>query len=179
MADEYLDLVDEENNLTGKNEARSIVHSTGLWHRTVHIYLFRKAESGFEFLVHLRAKDKDLSPNCWDTRFGGHIKSGESIEDGVMKEIKEELGIDINLLKLIEGQWRKRDNYPNREFSKVYYLEYNEPLENLSFNDGEVQEIKWLSVEGILNGIGQEPEKWSGSKEGFESVYKFLKEKFI
>ena len=76
MEKEYLDLVDENNNLTGEKELRSVVHSTGLWHRTVHIYFFRKINNIFEFLVHLRSKDKDLRPNCWDTRFGGHIKAG-------------------------------------------------------------------------------------------------------
>lgn len=177
MADEYLDLVDEENNLTGKNELRSIVHSTGLWHRTVHIYLFRKINNNIEFLVHLRSKNKDLHPNCWDTRFGGHIKSGENIENGVTNEIKEELGINLNPSKLIEGEFRKSDKYPNREFSKIYYLEYSKPLANLTFNDGEVQEVKWLSKEDIPNSIDQSPEKWSGSKVGFEEVSRFLQQK--
>ena len=45
MAEEYLDLVNEENKLTSKNELRSVIHSTGLWHRTVHIYLFRKTDN--------------------------------------------------------------------------------------------------------------------------------------
>ena len=46
MLDEYLDIVDENNNLTGKKALRSEIHSYGIWHRTVHIYLFRKNRWG-------------------------------------------------------------------------------------------------------------------------------------
>ncbi|MFA6273714.1 MAG: NUDIX domain-containing protein [Candidatus Paceibacterota bacterium] len=173
---EYIDLVDENNNLTGQNELRSVVHSTGLWHRTVHIYFFRKIGKNFEFLVHLRSKYKDLHPNCWDTRFGGHIKSGVGIKAGVISEIKEELGLDIDFSKLIEGEWKKRNNYPNCEFTKTYYLEYNDSLQNLSFDDGEVQEIKWLSTNDIINLKTENPKKWSGNKENFKEVFKYLSE---
>jgi len=76
MPEEYLEIVNENNDLISRVEPRSFVHSTGLWYRTVHIYFFRKSNKKIEFLVHLRAKTKDLNPNKWDARFGGHIKSG-------------------------------------------------------------------------------------------------------
>lgn len=97
MSNEYLDIVDENNNPTGKKRLRSEVHTLGLWHRTVHIYFFRERNGGIEFLVHLRAKNKDLNPNKWDTRFGGHIRAGEKLEDTVIKEVHEELGLQISL----------------------------------------------------------------------------------
>ena len=175
MADEYLDIVDEQNKLTGDKQLRSVAHSTGLWHRVVHIYFFRKANNTIEFLVHLRSKDKDLAPNCWDTRFGGHVKAGESVETGVMNEMKEEVGFQADPSKLIEGEWHTGGRYPNQEFQKPYYFEYNEPLENLSFNDGEVQEVKWMPYEDILNGITEDPKKWATKKEVFESISKYLK----
>ena len=42
MQEEYLDIVDENENLTGEKELRSVVHAKGLWHRVVHIYFFRE-----------------------------------------------------------------------------------------------------------------------------------------
>jgi|SRR3989344_4866218 len=177
MADEHFDLVDENNIPTGKQALRSVAHATGLWHRTVHIYVFRETNGEIEFLVHLRSAHKDLHPNCWDTRFGGHIKSGETVEEGVISEMKEELGIDISLSDLIEGGWEKSNTYPNCEFSKVYYLGYDKPTESLSFNDGEVQRIQWLLKGGVLHSMLKDPQKWSGSKEGFEAVSQFLEKK--
>jgi len=177
MTNEYLDLVDENNNLTGKNELRSVVHSTGLWHRTVHIYLFRKLDGDVEFLVHLRAKNKDLHPDCWDTRFGGHIKSGGSIEDGIKSELMEEVGLEIESNNLIQGKIYKRDHFPNREFTHSFYYRFDGDIATLKFNDGEVQEIKWMKSEDIIKSITEEPEIWSGSKEGFVEILNVLKSK--
>ncbi len=175
MADEYLDIVDEQNKLTGGKELRSVAHSTGLWHRVVHVYFFRKVNKTIEFLVHLRSKNKDLSPNCWDTRFGGHIKAGESVEAAVVNEIKEEVGLQVDFSRLTEGEWHTGGTYPNREFQKAYYLEYNEPIENLTFNDGEVQEVKWVLAEDILRSITENPKTWATKKEVFETISKYLK----
>jgi 8-oxo-dGTP diphosphatase len=177
MSDEYLDLVDEDNKLTGKNELRSIVHSTGLWHRTVHVYLFRKVSNSIEFLVHLRSKDKDLHPNCWDTRFGGHIKSGESVEDGIKNELMEEIGLELEQGNVIKGDIYKKDHYPNREFTHSFYYRFDGDTATLKFNDGEVQEIKWMKSEDIIKSMTREPEIWSGGKGGFEEVFRFLQQK--
>ena len=38
---EYLDIVNEDGNLTGEKEMRSVVHVEGLWHRTVHVYFYK------------------------------------------------------------------------------------------------------------------------------------------
>lgn len=39
---EYFDIVDENNNLTGKTEEREIVHTTGLWHREVAVWVINE-----------------------------------------------------------------------------------------------------------------------------------------
>lgn len=177
VEDELLDVVDEKNVLTGKNALRSKIHSEGIWHRVVHIYLFRKNENGIEFLVHLRSLNKDLSPNCWDTRFGGHIKSGSTVEEGVRVELKEEVGLDTKDYNVIEGTWYKRDGFPNREFTKVYYLEYRNNLSELVFSDGEVQEVKWMGSKDIKIAIEKNPEKWAANLDGFIDVLDYLMRK--
>jgi 8-oxo-dGTP diphosphatase len=170
MTEELLDIFNENNEPTGKSAPRNVIHTEGIWHRTVHIYLFRKSKGGIEVLVHLRAPFKDSYPNCWDTRFGGHIKSGISMEEGLKAELKEEIGLDSEKYKIIEGFWHKRDIMPNREFSKKYFIEYPGDIADLKFNDGEVQEIKWLSMQEIKNSLVKDPEKWADSLDGFTEV---------
>lgn len=177
MKSESLDLVNENNELTGESKLRSVVHSTGLWHRTVHIYLFRKIDNEIELLVHLRSKDKDLHPNCWDTRFGGHIKSGESIEDAIKGELMEEVGLELEQGNLIKGEVYKRDHYPNREFTHSFYYRFDGDIATLKFNDGEVQEIKWMKSDDILDSMEKTPNLWSGGKTGLSKVLDVLKAK--
>jgi len=47
----------------------------------------------------------------------------------------------------------------------------------LKFNDGEVQEIKWMKSEDIINSMTEEPEIWSGGKDGFTQILGVLKAK--
>jgi isopentenyldiphosphate isomerase len=177
MTEELLDIVDENNQPTGESQLRSVVHSTGLWHRTVHIYLFRERDLGLEILVHLRSATKDLFPNTWDTRFGGHIKSGMSIEESVADELKDELGLDADPILFVEGNWRKRDKHPNNEFTKVFYLQFDRDLSELRFTDDEVQEVKWKMADDIEKDMLENPDSWSGGVEGFWEVIETLKGK--
>lgn len=170
MKNEHLDIVDENNQPTGKAELRSVVHAKGLWHRTVHIYFFRKNGDGIDFLVHLRSKEKDLYPNCWDARFGGHVKSGESLDEAVVNEIKEEVGIDVKTTDITFGGSVKWDGGTNREFIQFYFLEFTKSLDELSFSDGEVQEIRWMSSDEIITSMNNNPDKWSGDAESFANV---------
>ncbi len=55
---EYSDIVDENGNLTGEKELRSVVHEKGLWHRTVYIYFYHIANGEIQSLPHLRSKIK-------------------------------------------------------------------------------------------------------------------------
>ncbi len=52
---EYLDVVDENNNLTGKTEERNIIHEKGIWHREVAVWIMN--EQG-EILLQKRASTK-------------------------------------------------------------------------------------------------------------------------
>lgn len=172
--EEYFDIVDENNIPAGEKKLRSEAHTQGFWHRTVHIYLFRKKEERIDFLVHLRSSTKDLNPNKWDTRFGGHVKAGEAIEDAVISELREEIGLNVNLSDLVVGDVYKRDNFPNREFTVVYYYNFNGDEISLVFSDNEVQKVKWMDFEEILDSMNQTPEQWSSNPWEFREVTEVL-----
>jgi isopentenyl-diphosphate delta-isomerase len=179
MSEEYFDITDENNNPTGKTALRSEAHTKGFWHRTVHIYLFRQNEENLEFLVHLRSKNKDLHPNNWDTRFGGHLKSGDSVEQALRSELQEEIGLVSEDKNLIKGEVVKAENFPNNEFTYIYYYDFTGNNSELKFNDGEVQDIKWMKADDIIDSMEHNADIWSGSKRGFVSILSVLKSKLI
>lgn len=77
----------------------------------------------------------------------------------------------------IQGETRKRDKFPNCEFTTAYYYNYNDGLNKLKFDDGEVQEVKWMTPEDIIKSIQDNPSNWSGEVKGFTTVLNFLKNK--
>jgi len=171
MKEEYLDIVDENNNLINLKKLRSEVHKKGLWHRTVHIYIFNEQK---QFLVHLRSKDKDNNPNQWDTRFGGHVKVGENLKKTAIEELQEEISLKISGDELLEGQVFKRDEDSNKEFCNAYYYEYNDSLSNLNFNDGEVQKIRWMNINDIIQSISDNEDEWSAGIKNLKKINNYL-----
>jgi isopentenyl-diphosphate Delta-isomerase len=177
MQEEYFDIVDENNLPTGQVTARQDAHTKGLWHRAVHIYCVRKSEVGVDFLVHLRSKEKGRHPNCWDTRFGGHVKAGETVEEAVLGELEDEAGLAVSLNDLVQADIRVSDHGANREFNYVYFLVGDRPVESLVFQDGEVQEVKWMSADEVLESMQKELDRWSGNPDTFREISEWISEK--
>jgi len=177
--EEYLDIVDENGNLTGERCLRSIAHEKGLRHRTVHIYFHRTVPDGVEFVVHLRSKNKTGHPDCWDTRFGGHLESGQTFDEAAEKEVLEETGVEIEADDLSLGRMSAYGGGKNNEITQVYYYEFDDDLDRMSFPDGEVQEARWMTVSEIRKAIENEPEKWTSSRRRFDEIVDDLMKKLI
>ncbi|MBI9105869.1 MAG: NUDIX domain-containing protein [Spirochaetales bacterium] len=87
---EIFDIVDENDNVTGR-ASRSEVHGNPeLIHRVAHVFVFNS--SGALFLQK-RATDSLVQPGKWDTSVGGHVDSGEAYLAAAVRETIEELGI--------------------------------------------------------------------------------------
>lgn len=89
---EYIDIFDENNNPTGEKKEKQQAHEEGNFHRTAHIWIINDKN---ELLLQKRSASKKSHPNCWDISGAGHIKTGETVIDGVIRELKEELGVEI------------------------------------------------------------------------------------
>jgi hypothetical protein len=75
---------------------------------------------------------------------------------------------------LIEGEWHRRDTHPDREISKVYFIEFLGEVADLKFNDGEVQAVDWMSVDGIKNSMESKSREWASAKVGFSQKAEYL-----
>lgn len=60
-------------------------------HPVVHLHLFN---SKGDLFLQKRPIWKDIQPGKWDTAVGGHVEYGEKVEEALMREAKEELGIN-------------------------------------------------------------------------------------
>ena len=89
-SEEMLPLVDEEGNVIG-SATRGECHSgKKLLHPVVHLHVFN---SKGELYLQKRPEWKDIQPGRWDTAVGGHIDYGENVQQALLREVREELGI--------------------------------------------------------------------------------------
>lgn len=138
---ELVDIVDENNKLTGQVEDRWIAYNKGLWRRTVSCWIIN--EKG-EILLQKRAKDKKRNPNKW-AKTGGQVDAGESVEDAIYREVKEELGIEIpkEQIKVIDI------HKDNRRFAYNFIFVVNYKIDDYILQKEEVAEVKYVKIEDM------------------------------
>ena len=168
MADELIDIIDENNNLTGTQKMKSEAHRDGLWHRAAHIWIYN---SKGEVLLQLRAKDKDIGPDTWDLSAAGHIGAGEDPIISALREIQEEVGLnlkteDLELYKIMPEKMTF-NGLVNNEFHYVYLFKYDGDISNLKMQEEELQEMKFISIEVIEKGLKENPEKYFPHEDGY------------
>ena len=147
---ELLDVLDERGNPTGEVLPRDEVHSQGLWHRTVHVWI---TNANGQVLLQQRSFKKADHPGEWDTITGGHLQTGQTVVQGAMRELHEELGLVVEPEKLellFENTWQSQHlGYANNEFNPTFLLQVDQPISAFTFNDGEVIALHWVSLDQL------------------------------
>ena len=87
---ELFPIVDEEGRVVGKATRGECHDGSKRLHPVVHLHVFNSAG---ELYLQKRPEWKDIQPGKWDTAVGGHIDYGETPEEALLREVREELGI--------------------------------------------------------------------------------------
>jgi len=147
QSEDWVPLVDEQGNLTGKATRKEVHSKTGMLHPVVHLQIFN---SKGDIYLQKRSMHKDVEPGKWDTAVGGHVDLGETIEKALMRETFEELAIsDIHPVPLAKYKWES-DIESELVFS--FAALYNaKPV----FNKKEIDEGRFWTVEEIRRNLGK------------------------
>lgn len=152
--EEYFDVLNENGEFTGKIATREECHEKGLWHRAVYAFIIDKSDN---VLLQKRSINKKLWPNMWDVTVGGHVDSGEFGRQALIRECKEELGIEINDndIKYLVGSTsiNEKENIINKHFNECYLITKDIDISKIKLQKEEVAEIKYFSKEEILDRI--------------------------
>lgn len=145
-SEEMLSVYDRELNETGI-ATRSEVHLKGLLHKVVHCWIIDDSSNEKWVYFQQRSHTKKDFPGLYDISAAGHIDIGEKGEDAVKREIKEEIGIDVDDKKLIfAGCVREQlrlNEFNNNESCEVYLY----PVKNPEFHLGhEVERLIKISL---------------------------------
>ena len=160
MKEEFLEVYSPEGTKTGQKKSKSEIHRKGLFHSTVHVWIF--TEEG-NILIQKRSKKKELNPGVWDVSVAGHIKFNENIKKAAKRETLEETGININTKDLLKiGVYRSVNIHPtaiDKEFFHTYILKIDKNSINLGFKNNEVDDLKFISIEEMESLIKEENNK--------------------
>jgi len=90
--DEFVDVLTEEGEQTGEICYKTKAHQLGLWHASAQVWF---VTSDNEVLLQKRALNKDTYPGLWDISVAGHLSAGDTPKQAAVREIKEEIGLQI------------------------------------------------------------------------------------
>lgn len=120
---------------------------SGLVFAAAHIWLWRRSGGIIEVLLQRRAIDKATWPGYWDISAAGHVNAGEGFVETALREVREELSIEVDRSSLRFIFSYRMLNDPG-EINSVYLCEMMDDA-HLAFTDGEVQDVRWVSLEDL------------------------------
>ncbi|MBP3920994.1 MAG: NUDIX domain-containing protein [Bacilli bacterium] len=138
---ELLDIYDDNGKITGKtmvrgDKSRKIEPNEHIALATIFI-----ENSEGEFLIQKTSKEKG---NIFSTT-GGHVDSGETPLDTIIRETKEEIGVDIHSDEIEEYGYMMFD-MPLRF---IFYVKKDVDVSHLKLQKEEVDYVKYMSVDEI------------------------------
>ncbi|MGB4759369.1 MAG: NUDIX domain-containing protein [Candidatus Saccharimonadales bacterium] len=162
--EEQYDVLDKQGNPTGEVLPKSVVHDRELLHASVFIWIYNMKG---EVLLQLRAQDKKSFPGVWDVSVAGHMSAGDTPLQTAVREIKEEIGIDIHETELQQVEftsdvvpWLPNKTHP--EFCWVYILYKELDPTKLEIQEEELTGVRLESLVDI---------KATRLKPGSEKIY--------
>ena len=110
----------------------------------------------------------------------GHVPSGETPKDSLIREAKEELGLNVNKreLKLLGKFWRNefyRKDFIENELDYIYILEKDINIDKIKIQKEEVEQVKYISLETFKNMI--QTKKAVARKNVWDYLFKYINTK--
>ena len=160
MSEEIFDVVNERDEVVGQNTRRA-VHARGLWHRAVHVLVFNA--SG-EVFLQKRSLKKDIAAGKWDSSASGHLDTGEDYDAGAVREVREEIGLDLaatgasrQLQRLFKIDARQASGW---EFCWIYRCESDGPF---VLHPDEIETGGWFAPAAVTKWVKEQPQDFASA----------------
>lgn len=148
MDDEVLDIVTRDDTTIGtinRQEYTRLVQEKLGYIRACDLFI---VNSKNEVFVPVRTANKTIAPNGYDFSAGGHVSTGETYEDALVREIHEELGLVVNPsdLTLIA-----KTVYDDVRYIQALYLLHTNVTP--AINPRDFVAAEWLSIDQLAKNI--------------------------
>lgn len=142
---ELWDIYDKNKNKTGRVMERCKYQlKEGEYHIVVTGIIMNSKN---EILISKRAEHKKFGL-MWECN-GGSILSGETSLEGIIRELKEELGLEFSKKEAIFLKEIRRDKMPP-DFKDLWLFKRDIDLNDISFPDGEAIEARWVTIQEFI-----------------------------
>ena len=135
---ELRDLYDINSNKTDKTYRKGDKVPEGYYPMVVMVVI---RNSKGEFLMQKRVESKG---GDWGVT-GGHPKSGETPIEGIITEVKEELGLDFSNENFIEYD----SGCDGKDCYKMYFVTKDVDISDITIQEEELTEVRWFTMDEL------------------------------
>lgn len=170
-------MINPDGTSAGYSLSRKDVHSQGLWHRTVHVWILN---SFSELLIQKRSLQKEVHPGLWDISCAGHLSSGDDSIGGAIRELNEELGLivkptELQFLFTVTQHYTSTDHlFVDNELTDVFLLKKDLVVESLQIDHTEVAEVKMISIGDLKKMVEEKSLLLAPHDEEFNLLFELL-----
>ena len=165
MSFELIDIVDENDNVV------KTIERTPEWNksrpdifRAVNIFTIT---SDNKIVIQQRSKNKSAGALLFDTSVGGIVTSGYSYEDAAVKEMKEELGIESDLMQVSKFLDYKHDM--PFSYNTLFVARSDGPFKNW---EHEAERLEYFTFDELNIMINRFPYLFTGGLRACFNEYK-------
>ncbi|MGF7228754.1 MAG: NUDIX hydrolase [Candidatus Saccharibacteria bacterium] len=110
-----------------------------------------------EVLLAQRALDKSTHPGVWGPAVTGGVEEGETYGDGVIRELKEELGLTD-----VSPSWQTKvfQQTPRGMFMGIFFLRHDVEASQLTLQTEEVEQVAWVEKTALRTDFLEHPENY-------------------
>ena len=156
MNDEFFDLLDDMTGaVIGRATRRECHGNPKLIHRSVRVIVYHP--DGRSLLLQKRSAAKDIFPGRWDMAVGGHVDSGETPDQAVVREMTEELGVR-SVPPLTKKFQLKVRNEIESENVQAYSAVCGGPFR---IQASELDEVKFFTFDELKHLMEHSPEQFT------------------
>ncbi len=181
MSEEMIDVLDADEKRTGRILSKDDIHRIGEWHRTVHVWIITSLG---QLIIQRRGERMETYPNCWDITSAGHVDAGETNIEAAIREIHEELGLEVShdalefLGTVHTERFYKQGTYINREHQDVYLVVQDIALDRLTLQKSEVAELQFMHWLEVRRHILEEDSEFVPHDQEYKLLFSLLEQRF-
>ena len=131
-----------------------------------------------QILMQKRSAKKELWPGCWDGTGGGHVDAGEIGLTCAIRELREELNIDLcpRDVHYIGGYRsdKKHGEIHNRHFNEFFVAHKDVDVKDIKLQKSEVDEVRWIDFAEFKRWTQSCSPELTTKWEAFDSLVRYL-----
>lgn len=149
-------LVNQDDEVIGSKARNKIDHINDIYRvSALWVTNFRG-----DILLAQRKLTKKHHPGKWGPAVAGTVEEGESYSDNIIKEAEEELGLTninprLSEKMFVDGKYK--------HFTQYYTLVLDKPAEDFMIEEKELEQVKWIPENELIDDIKKHPEKYLDS----------------